>query len=121
MEWENPFRSDDPYIVGLVFGTVGASMAGAYCLLELFGLSRTKTSLLYFLLVGAWCAFLVVCGRGALEAGELLYHGAIVSALSSVGVWLLCMKKMSPWCVRGISAAGTLILLMYAFVMCRFY
>jgi hypothetical protein len=113
---ENLLKSDDSYLLGYIIGILGASTAGVYCFIELLGLSQHRTTLVYFVLIGIWCAFLFVLNLNVPENVEgkgILLHISFASGIIGVAAWPLCILKISHIYAIAISVLSILVSLLY--------
>src|SRR5688500_18120090 len=81
IDWDNPLHSDDPYIIGFLFGTVGAAASVVYSLGELVGRRLGRNALRdvgYWVVLAAWCVLLVVTTRNS-EGEDMAVFVAIGS------------------------------------------
>jgi hypothetical protein len=121
---ENLLHSDDSYLLGYIFGIMGASMAGVYCFIELLGMSRIRTTLLYLVLIGIWCAFLIILNLNVPDHDEgkgILLYIAFASGIIGIAAWPLCIVKISRIYAIVISVLSVLVSLLYLIVAFRMH
>lgn len=108
----------------LYFWHNGASMAGFYCFIELLGLSRIRTTLLYLVLIGIWCAFLIILNLKVPDHDEgkgILLYIAFASGIIGIAAWPLCIVKISRIYAIVISVLSVLVSLLYLIVAFRMH
>ncbi len=119
IDGDDPLESDDPYLLGFVFGGIAAGSAGVYTVAE--GIARRAgrlwlRDLIYGAVLAAWCLFLWIGSRGGGEGAGILAYAVVASLIVGVLVYPLCRFRL-PWLLIAVlSCASAGLLVMYCVV-----
>lgn len=114
--------TDNPYIVGFIFGMVAAGLAAVYTVIERFAqrLNRRHLSgFTYAVVLAGWCALLWALSRRGGEGAELFAYSAVASLGIGLLTYLLCRFRIPRTFAVIISGMGGLIVIMYCVVALR--
>lgn len=90
---DDPLRSDDPYILGFLFGGFAACSAIVYTIFENVGRRCNRpylTEVGYVSAIAVWCLLLWLASLRAPEMPEVLIYMAIASAAVGLLAYPLC-------------------------------
>jgi hypothetical protein len=116
---DDPFKADDPYLVGFLLGTVGAASAAIYTILETFVRRTIAVDLAHFGLLGAWALLLLVSEFFVIEGQGYPTLFAAGSVIAGTIAWPLCRFRIPTWFAAGASLVGVAMAAMYFFVASR--
>jgi hypothetical protein len=116
LDRDNPFRSDDPYLVGLLFGAIAACLAFVYTVTETVAERLRRPGLtapVYTGIVGAWCLSLWAGSWATREGADLLVFVATGSLIAGALTWILCRVTLPRAVAAPLSCIGALLVVMY--------
>lgn len=119
---DDPLRSDDPYLVGFIFGMVAAGLAAVYTAIEIFAQRlnlRHLSGFTYSVVLAGWCALMWALSRRGGEGAELFVYFAVASLGIGLLTYPLCRFRIPRTFAVIISGMGGLIVIMYCFVSLR--
>jgi hypothetical protein len=119
MDRDNPFHSDDPYLVGFLCGAFAAAMGIIYSVAEKILTTRLAISLCYGVIVGAWTCLLFALAEDSREGGQLFSFFAVVSLIAGALSWPLFAFRLPQSLVIALTVGATTLLGMYGFVVLR--
>ena len=119
IDGDNPLRSDDPYLVGLICGVFAAVMGLLYSLLEKACTSRTLSTTCYLAILCLWAFLFITLSAQAPEGADIARFIAIAQLLSGVISWPLFAFKIPHGVIALLSGTGLAVLVMYGVVVVR--
>jgi hypothetical protein len=116
---DNPLRSQDPYIFGMLCGTPAATAAAFYTMFETFVRRPIVIDFLYFGLLTMWSLMLWLYGFVAPEGQRLgLFLAGGSMAAGTIG-WPLCRFRIPRKIEILAAVVGVLLVATYAVVGSR--
>jgi hypothetical protein len=119
LDGKNPFRSDDPYIVGFLCGGFAGAMGVVYSWVERTCASRICAFMSYCTILLLWGMVLVTLTAEAPEAAEIGRYLALAHVASGAISWPLFGFHIPRSIVVLISGVGVAVLVMYGIVAVR--
>lgn len=119
MDRDNPFHSDDPYLVGFLCGGFAAVMGFVYSIAEKLFATRLRTSLCYGAIVGLWAGLLFAGSNNSHEGAELFAFFAVVSLIAGAISWPLFAFRVPRSFVIVLTVSAVALLAMYGIVALR--
>jgi hypothetical protein len=119
VDGDDPARSDDPYLVGMMLGFVAAAAAAFYTMLEVFVRRRVVVDLLYFGLLGLWAVFVAASTWFSLEGQEMGLYVAGASLIAGTLGWPFCRFRIPRTLAILATAGGVVMVAAYVVVALR--
>ena len=117
---DNPLHSDDPYIVGFVFGGIGAVLSAAYSWLAAGRNSPRSADAKFVVILLGWCGFLLVMAfltRNISDGVDEIYQMLVAASLLCGGVaWPLSRFQLPAWLIITLTVCGLAFFGMYVVV-----
>ncbi|MCD4726526.1 MAG: hypothetical protein K8R46_02620 [Pirellulales bacterium] len=115
----NPLRSDDPYLVGFLFGGIGICLALVYSSAELIKKDGYFKDVIWLVACGLWCAFLCLEWHCASSVGQeiMLYSLLIGSLITAAVEWPLLRFGVPHTFYAITSIAGATLIVLFLFVV----
>ena len=121
LDGDNLLESDDPYIVGSVFGCICACLTFVYTVAEALKKDGCTKDLIYTVVLSLWCALLWVGSCGPGEGAGFIGFFAIGSLVGGALAWLLCSFKLPNKVSAAICVVGILFVAMRIFVSVKVF
>lgn len=121
IDHDHPLKSDDPWIVGCIFGGIAACATVPYTATELFRKDGPVKHAVYALALCVWCLLLWVGELQASEGAGILAFFSWASLIAGAITWPLLRLKLPLTIWVGISLGGGLVFGMYVLMyLCQF-
>jgi hypothetical protein len=116
---DNPLKSEDPYLVGMLCGGLAAVAAAFYTMFETFVRRPIIVDFLYFELPAVWSVIVWIWTAVTPEAKGLGPYAAGGSLAACAIAWPLCRFRVPRRIAILAAAAGVLLVATYAIVALR--
>lgn len=125
VDGDHPLRSDDPYLVGLLFGGLAAFLSATIALADFWFEKRRGKSVAYLIVCGLWCSFWTAAEFTANEGQGVGFSIMTLGLLVVAATWLylrsficreLCRWHPTRLVSTLLSIFGGLFLLLYLYV-----
>lgn len=104
---DNPLESRELYVIGFIGGIIGAVMATICTIAERICGNLAWSTVCYFVVLMAWCAFLKVIAMTAIGEGAWAINLFVaVSFIAGITSWPLFLRPPSGITVYLVSIAG---------------
>ena len=116
VDGDNPLRSDDPYLVGLIFGMFAACLAIIYTATESIGRRvgwRRFQDFAYPIVLAAWCLFLWGNSLRGGEAAAVLSVACVASLIVGALTYPVCRFDVPRRLAVTVSCIAVVLLAMY--------
>jgi hypothetical protein len=119
MDGDNLLRSDDPYLVGFLFGGVAAVLAIIYSLAEAVRPGGCFKDVVWLVACSLWCAalFLTWCSCNGGEGGEIALLVLTGSAITAAVEWPLLRFRLPRRAIAVVSTVGVSMISLYLYVV----
>lgn len=115
----NLMKSDDPYIIGSVFGGTGAVAGLLYTTLEALSKSRRTLVSGYFSAIIGWSGFLLGVGLFVIDnegGNEIALYASVPSMLTGIVAFALFQCQLSNRWIMTIIAVGLIYVGVFAWI-----
>jgi hypothetical protein len=119
LAFENPLRSDDPYLNGVMPGLLVAAMSLVYSITEALSASRWWGTFWYGLALCLWAGFVLAMTHGSNEGEDMGKAVACISLAAGAMGWPLFAFRMPRKLAAVLTISTLLILMLYSLLMLR--
>lgn len=116
LDGDNPLRSDDPYIVGFLFGSIGACHTLVYSAAEWLKQGKRFKHVIWLLALALWCALLCLTWWSAAEGRGIILHILMGSLIVAAVEWPLLRFGVPRTFYAITSIAGATLIGLYLYV-----
>ena len=117
IDGNNPLRSDDPYIVGFLFGSIGACHTLVYSAAELIKKDGYFKDVIWLVACGLWCALLYLTWWSAVEGRGIILYILVGSLIVAAVEWPLLRFGVPRVVFVATSIIGAALIVLCLFVV----